>query len=199
MEQTDWRDVVRKLGGTLDETQHQLLVRFRDWLATEAIPAGVLGPHELGRLDSRHIADSLLFSRLLPGSADQVLDLGSGVGLPGIPLAILKPNIQFRLIDRSQRRVDLAKRAVRVLRLSNVEVVKSEIATLDDQVDFVVSRATLPPNRAFRLVERLLSPIGVGVLGGSWVEQPDYPGWESVDLGSEVLDQPVWFLIMRRR
>jgi len=176
-----------------------MLGEFRKWLATEAVDAGGLGPHEIPRLDRRHLTDSLLFSLLLPVDTNEVTDLGSGVGLPGIPLAILRPETQFRLIDRSQRRVDLMRRVVRVLSLPNVVVVQTDIEHLEDEVELIVSRATLPPQRAFTLVEKLLTPTGTAILGGSWTSEPRYTGWDSVDVGGEVLDQPVWLLIIRRR
>ena len=199
VEPVKWREVAELSDSPFDENQLELLVRYRNWLATEAGPAGGLGPHELPRLDRRHITDSLLFSRFLPIDTDEVSDLGSGIGLPGVPLAILRPHTRFRLIDRSQRKVDLLKRVVRILNLSNVELVETDITRLQGDIGFIVSRATLPPEQAFQLFERLLSTSGTAVLGGSWTKEPQYLGWETVDVGSEVLDQPVWLLIMRRR
>ena len=198
VEQVKWREIAELFDSPFDENQLELLVMFRDWLASEAEPAGGLGPHELSRLDRRHITDSLLFSKFLPIDTDEVTDLGSGVGLPGIPLAILRPHTRFRLIDRSQRKVDLLKRVVRVLDLSNVELVETDATRLQGDIGFIVSRATLPPDKAFHLFDRLLSTSGTAVLGGSWTEEPRYSGWETVDVGGEVLDQPVWLLIMRR-
>ena len=199
MEQSKWRDLVKKLGWSIDDTQFELLIQYRDWLAAEAIPAGGLGKHEHGKLDDRHIVDSLLFAYFISSETPEVWDLGSGAGLPGIPLAILRPETRFHLIDRSQRKVDLLKRVVRVLGLANVNVLQIDIEQLEDRVGLIVSRATLPPKRAFRLVEPLLTTTGVAVLGGSWIKEPHYRDWETVDVGSEVLDQPVWLLIMHRR
>jgi 16S rRNA G527 N7-methylase RsmG len=87
---------------------------------------------------------------------------------------------------------------VRVLDLSNVELVETDITRLQGDIGFIVSRATLPPEKASHLFERLLSRPGTAVLGGSWTREPQYPGWKTVDVGGEVLDQPVWLLIMRR-
>ena len=194
-----WRKIADLSNSPLDETQRELLVRFRDWLATEAIVTGGLGPHEVPRIDRRHITDSLLFARFLPTNVPEVTDLGSGAGLPGIPLAILRPQTHFRLIDRSQRRVDLLRRLVRVLGLSNVEVVEDDFQEIEGDIGFLVSRATLPPEDAFHLVERLLGVTGTAIFGGSWTKEPRYPGWETVDVADGVLDQPVWLLMMRRR
>jgi 16S rRNA (guanine527-N7)-methyltransferase len=177
----------------------QLLVEFREWLASEAIQAGGLGPNEDLRIDRRHISDSLLFARLLPVETPEVVDLGSGVGLPGIPLAIMRPETRFRLIDRSQRRVGLMKRAVRILGLPNVEIALQDIEQLASNIDFIVSRATIPPQHALGLFEGLLTTGGTAVLGGSWTTKPSHDKWETVEVGTEVLDQAVWLLIIHRR
>lgn len=199
MEHSKWSEVAELTGSPLNNTRLQLLITFRDWLVSEAIPAGGLGPHEGPKIDRRHISDSLLFARLLPVDTEEVVDLGSGVGLPGIPLAILRPETRFLLIDRSQRRVDLMNRAVRVLGLSNVAVVLQQIEQSEGENNFLVSRATVPPQRAFGLFGGLLATGGTALLGGSWTTEPRHQDWETVDVGSEVLDQAVWLLIMRRR
>lgn len=125
-------------------------------------------------------------------------DLGSGVGLPGIPLAILLPETTVTLVDRAGRRVDLIKRAMRILDLDNVEVLQVEIEALDREFDAVVSRATIPPLKMQEHANRLLAPGGIAVLGGSWRSQPEFTGWEAVEIPAEVLDRAVWILIMRR-
>lgn len=191
------RDVARYLDLDLDPGQLDRLRIFRDWLKTEAIPAGGLGPAETPRLESRHLADSLLFAVGLPEYAETVWDLGTGVGLPGIPLAICLPNIEFVLIDRSGRRVGLLGRLVRILDLDNCEVRQGEIDKLAGSCDAIVARASLPPARLRMVAPGLLRPGGVAVVGGSWLRRPEYPGWEVVEIPAMVLDQTVWLLIMR--
>ena len=186
------------VGSSLSERQHTQLKLFRDWLATEARTGGGIGPNEVARLERRHITDSLLFARMLP-DVDEIWDLGSGVGLPGIPLAILLPATRFRLLDRSGRQVDLIKRAVRVLDLEDVVVEQVDVTKLSDHNEAMVSRATIPPDRALQIVKSMLTPGGIAVFGGSWVTEPAHQGWETVEVGREILDQPVWFLIMRRQ
>jgi len=177
----------------------ETLIGYRDWLASEAIKYGAIGPQEPGRLDRRHIGDSLLFSLLLDQNTLEVWDLGSGAGLPGIPLAIIRPQTHFVLIDRSQSRVGLLRRLIRILELDNVVVVHQDVFDLDQEIGCVVSRAAIPPDRAYPLVSKLIQPGGTAIFGGSWSSTPQYQGWETLEVGSEVLDQPVWLLIMRRR
>lgn len=174
------------------------LTRYRDWLVSEAIPAGGIGPGEASRVDIRHIADSLLFSLAIEPGNDEVLDVGTGVGLPGIPLACLMPETRFFLLDRSARRVRLANRAVRVLQLVNVEVIQSDLHRWRRAAPVVVSRATIPPEELLSPLKTLVSPGGIAVLGGSWNERPEVDGYDVKEIGSAFLDRSVWILMMRQ-
>lgn len=186
------------MGGELGAAGLERLDIYERWLGDEAIEAGGLGPGEANRLHDRHIGDSILFGVGLDPIPDQVLDIGSGVGLPGIPLAIMLATTRFTLLDRSARRVDLMRRAVRILELENVEVEQGEIEQRPEQVSAVVSRATLPPDRSRDLISPLLKPGGVAVLGGSWAQRPDHEGWVTIEIPTTVLDHRIWLLIMRR-
>lgn len=170
------------------------LERFADWLATEAIDAGGLGPREASRVVDRHIVDSLLFAGVWSRPGD-VLDVGSGVGLPGIPLAIVAPDRHFVLLDRSARRGELARRAVRILDLENVEVLQGDLAEFDWTDWVVVSRASLSPER---LRERIAvaGPPRELLVAGSHLAPPRVPGFETVEISAEILDRPVWILRM---
>lgn len=171
--------------------------RYGSWVATEGRAAGGIGPSEAGRIDRRHLADSLLFASQLPGDIAEMWDLGSGVGLPGLPLAIALPDTEVVLIDRSGRRVDLLRRAIRILDLENCQVTQGDIESMTGQADAVVSRASLPPARLARLIPRLLRPGGVAVAAGSWRERPEAEDWETIEIPAYVLDRTVWLLIMR--
>lgn len=181
--------------------QETLLQQYQHWLAAEALPAGALGPGETDRLHERHLIDSLLFLHGWDRDShpESVWDLGSGAGLPGIPLAIALSDTAVTLVDRSGRRADLARRAVHILDLGNVEVVQSDVNRLEGEVSMLVSRATLKPENATELVRRHLAVEGVAVLGGSWVAPPEIPrGWERKEITLDPLDRIVWLLIMRR-
>lgn len=182
----------------LEKSQCDLLERYGEWLATEGHRFGGIGPSELDRIDRRHLADSLLFASVLPTYCKEVWDLGSGAGLPGIPLAIAHPETRFTLIDRSGRRIDLLRRAIRVLDLENCQAVQGDIEDLKGPAETIVSRACMPAEQLAGIIRRLLSPGGVAVKGGSWRERPEVEGWETVEIPGDVLDQTVWLLIMRR-
>ena len=191
-----WRKATRWAGRTIDGGQLARLDRYRNWLLQEAVAAGGIGPGEQDRIDTRHIAESLLFSFALT-DVSSVVDLGTGVGLPGIPLAIVLPDTEFVLVDRSQRRVDLTRRVVRILGLENVQVFQGEIGQLGTTWPALVSRATVSPKQMRDRYLRYIDPAGVMVLGGSWVSAPQWPCWETVTVPQSILDHEVWLLIMR--
>lgn len=170
---------------------------FREWLVAEGIAAGGIGPGEAERVDRRHIADSLLFS-LVMKLGGEVLDIGTGIGLPGIPLAILAPDTEFTLLDRSGRRVELVRRACRILQMDNVVVIQGDVNEYVGQVATVVARASLPPKALIPHLQDLLSPGGRAILGGSWTSEPAVAGYETKEIGSAFLDRSVWILMMRQ-
>jgi 16S rRNA G527 N7-methylase RsmG len=180
----------------LDRGLVRILGDFADWLRREAIPAGGLGPREGERVESRHVADSLLFAAVWESKALRpVLDVGSGVGLPGIPLAIAFPKRHFTLLDQSVRRVRLARRAVRVLGLENVDVEQGEARGSEWSDMTVVSRASLRPDQFLEVCALNGKPPEL-LIAGSHHLRPEAPGFETVEIPAEILDRPVWILRM---
>jgi 16S rRNA (guanine527-N7)-methyltransferase len=176
------------------ESHIERLDRYRQWLLDEALPAGGLGPNEVARIDERHIVDSLLFAVALE-EPSSVWDVGTGVGLPGIPLAVLLSDTEFTLIDRSARRTDLTRRAARILELENVRVVTGDVTAMTGWADAIVSRASMIPATLARICVPHLHEHGVIVVGGSWVTRPKVEGWTTLTI--DVLDHEVWLLMMR--
>lgn len=110
-------------------------------LARRGEELGLIGPLELPRLWSRHILNSVLVAPLL--SPGVVGDIGSGAGLPGIVLAIARPDVSFVLIEPMERRVDWLTRESADLGLENVRVIRAraEETKLDWPLDQVTARA----------------------------------------------------------
>ena len=119
----------------------ELARRFTADLAREGETRGLIGPLEPPRLWSRHVLNSALVASLL--RAGRVGDVGSGAGLPGLVLAIARPDVQLVLIEPMERRVDWLREEADALGLANVEVVRarSEEARLDAPLDQVTARA----------------------------------------------------------
>lgn len=194
-----WIRAAGYAGISPDSGQIEKMGRYRSWLLSEAQQAGGIGPAETKRIDRRHLGDSLLFASQLPRGVSPVWDLGSGVGLPGIPLAICLPESEFILIDRSGRRCQLMRRALRVLDLHNCQVEQTKIEDLQGKTSAIVSRASLGPDEMAEVVRSHLRPGGVAVVAGSWRERPTFPDWTTVEIPADALDQTVWLLIMRRQ
>lgn len=170
---------------------------FGRWLADEAMSAGGIGPHEVPELERRHLADSLTLAQPWRGSIPKlVVDLGSGVGLPGIPLAITHPATQFVLVDRSAQRCALARRAVRILGLDNVRVVPGDIDAPGLRANVVVTRAARPPAALLPVLPEWLEPGGLAIVAGSNRRRPDIAGYAAIEVPAEVLDRASWILIM---
>lgn len=135
------------------------MVSFARLLLETALPRGFIGAGDAGRLEERHIADSL---RAVPPLADaaHVYDLGSGAGIPGIPLAIAMPRATFILVEPARRRAAFLELAVERLGLRNAVVAMKRVADLREASGACVARALAPLERTWTLAERLLRPGG---------------------------------------
>lgn len=113
---------------------------FTQALADHGEERGLIGPLELPRLWTRHILNSAIAAPLMHGT---VGDVGSGAGLPGLVLAIARPDLQFVLIEPMERRVTWLEEQVAALKLDNVEVVRSRGEDWDrgPVLDVVTARA----------------------------------------------------------
>jgi 16S rRNA (guanine527-N7)-methyltransferase len=193
------------LGLSLSVGQHEQLESYGRWLASEAVAAGGIGPHEAERLFDRHVGDALTYLSQIPSSAESLVDVGSGVGLPGIPIAIARPDLAVTLLDRSGRRVDLASRALRVIGLATATPVHGDARDLAQAFDVAVFRASLRTSETAGIVSRVTTTGGRGIVGLSRrpeaPQPPAAPGGlaaEVVRLTPPMLDSPVWLLRMHR-
>jgi 16S rRNA (guanine527-N7)-methyltransferase len=111
---------------------------------------GLLGPREMPRLWSRHILNSAVVADLVsPGKS--VCDIGSGAGLPGIPMAIALPETKFTLIEPMERRSDWLIEIVNELGLTNVEVLRARAEEVGDAFDIATARAVSALPKLLRL------------------------------------------------
>lgn len=129
-------------------------------LARRGEELGLIGPLELPRLWTRHIINCVLVAPLLrPGVTG---DVGSGAGLPGLVLAIARPDVSFVLIEPMERRVEWLLAESDELGLANVRVVRSraEDAPLAEQLDQVTARAVTALSKLIPATEHLLHSGG---------------------------------------
>jgi 16S rRNA (guanine527-N7)-methyltransferase len=123
-------------------------VAFADLLAVEGTVRGLIGPREVPRLWERHLVNCALVTDLVPPGSS-VCDIGSGAGLPGLVMAIRRPDLSVTLVEPLLRRTTFLDEAVERLGLSNVEVVRARAEALHGSRTFAVvtSRAVAPMER----------------------------------------------------
>lgn len=121
---------------------------------------------DLDHLEERHINDSLVLEPFLKPSGNH-LDIGSGAGFPGVPLAICRPDVRFVLIDRSANKCRFLREVKFCLKLVNVDVQERDVGKPDSssqRFDTITIRAVAPPERAWSLASPLLREQGAVLL-----------------------------------
>lgn len=139
----------------LQKKQFSLMTKlYPEW--NEKI--NVISRKDIDNLEVNHILHSLAIAKFLvfkPGS--KVLDFGSGGGLPGIPLAVIFPDVHFHLIDRIGKKMKVAKEISDAIGLKNLTVQHGDAGECHEKFDFVVSRAVMPQPELVRLAKRNIS------------------------------------------
>jgi 16S rRNA (guanine527-N7)-methyltransferase len=159
----DWREALEpepESAASVFGDRLEPVRRFTENLARHGEELGLIGPLELPRLWSRHVVNSGLVAPLLrPG---RVGDVGSGAGLPGLVLAIARPEVHLTLIEPMERRVAWLNAQVDELGLDNVDVVRAraEEAKLAGRLDQVTARAVSALRTLIPITAPLLTPGG---------------------------------------
>jgi 16S rRNA (guanine527-N7)-methyltransferase len=138
------------------------LSAFADLLATDGVVRGLIGPREVPRLWDRHLLNCAVVEQLLSPESS-VADVGSGAGLPGVVLAIVRPDIHMTLIEPLLRRTRFLSEVVSTLGLANVEVLRARAEDVDQSFDVVVSRAVAPLPKLAGWCLPLCRPTGLMV------------------------------------
>lgn len=135
-------ELIQKYFSDLSEIQlghfQKLETLYQDW----NLKINVVSRKDIDELYLRHVLHSLGIAKVmpfLPGS--HILDVGTGGGFPGIPLAILFPETNFHLVDSIGKKIKVVEEVVSGLQLENVKASHTRVEAVNDQYDFVVSRA----------------------------------------------------------
>lgn len=138
-----------------------LVLRYVELLASAGIERGLIGPRERERLWDRHILNSAVIGELI-ASDTRVVDVGSGAGLPGIPLALARPDLSLVLVEPLLRRATFLSEVVAELDLVTVQVRRNRAEELGGQVSarYVTARAVAPLDRLVRWCLPLVEPGG---------------------------------------
>jgi len=129
---------------------------YRDW--NEKI--NVISRNDIDSLYERHILHSLAIAKIIKfQSRSRILDVGTGGGFPGIPLAILFPDTDFILIDSIGKKIKVVQDVVDELELMNVTPLNLRVENMKENFDFVVSRAVTAFPKFAKLVRQNISPV----------------------------------------
>jgi 16S rRNA (guanine527-N7)-methyltransferase len=148
----------------------QLDALYRDWNSK----INVISRKDIDNLYEHHVLHSLAIAKLLPFQpGTSIMDVGTGGGFPGIPLAILFPECQFLLIDSIGKKIKVASEVAKALGLTNVVCKQERVEEEKQKFDFVVSRAVMPLPDLVKLIQKNISnkhrnavPNGLVVLKG---------------------------------
>lgn len=179
-----------------DRQQEQLdmLARTcRDW--NEKI--NVISRKDIDNIDVNHILHSLAIAKYIsfqPGTV--VIDLGTGGGFPGLPLAILFPEVKFHLVDRIGKKLMVAREIAEACGLENVSFQHGDFGECKVQADFVVSRAVMPQSDLAKLVKKNIHKENFNALPNGLItlKGGDLSGeLKGLGAGTEVVDLSSWF------
>ncbi|GGD11541.1 ribosomal RNA small subunit methyltransferase G [Nocardioides daphniae] len=182
-----------------------LLEQYAAMLATDGVVRGLIGPREVPRLWDRHIANSAILSTVVPEGIT-LCDVGTGAGLPGMVVAIVRPDLKVTLVEPLLRRTTFLDEVVEALGLDNVEVVRGRADALHGSrtFDMVTSRAVAPLDRLLEWSMPLVAPEGelLALKGSSIADEIENarPTLEKfrcdepvvVELGTDVLESPTY-------
>lgn len=159
-----------KLSDRQAEQFAQLDALYRDWNSK----INVISRKDIDNLYEHHVLHSLAIAKWIPFQPDTtILDVGTGGGFPGIPLAIMFPQCRFVLVDSIGKKIKVASEVAKTLGLTNVVCKQERVEEEKEKFDFVVSRAVMPLPDLVKLVRKNISnkhrnamPNGLIVLKG---------------------------------
>lgn len=134
---------------------------FAGMLATRGVECGLIGPHEVTRLWDRHLLNCAVVADLIGSRYRTLVDIGSGAGLPGIVLAMVRPELTVTLLEPMERRCRFLSGCVAELGLTNVSVLRGRAEDATLRADVATARALAPLDRLAELAVRVVRPGGL--------------------------------------
>lgn len=142
----------------LQRTQFDTMMRlYPDWNGK----INVISRKDIENLEVNHLLHSLAVAKFINfATGSRVLDFGTGGGLPGLPLAVMNPDTEFLLVDRTGKKLKVAEDIARQCGLTNVRFFHGDVAEVKEKFDFVVSRAVMPQQDLLRICRKNIAKDG---------------------------------------
>ncbi len=149
-------DIITAAFPELTEDQRRQFAALGELYAEWNSRINVISRKDIDNLYTKHVLHSLALARLWGPLAPSttILDIGTGGGFPGIPLAIMYPECRFHLIDRIGKKIRVASEVAAAAGLANVSFQHGDIGECRERFDYVVSRAVMPLDRLVRLIDK---------------------------------------------
>ncbi|MBN1131524.1 MAG: 16S rRNA (guanine(527)-N(7))-methyltransferase RsmG [Bacteroidales bacterium] len=188
-------DLILKYFPEISQDQIDCFTRLKDLYSNWNKKINVISRNDIENLEERHILHSLAVARFIQFRPEtQVLDLGTGGGFPGIPLAIYFPDSRFVLVDSTGKKIKVVEEIIRALSLKNTIARHSRAEYLSEQFDFILSRAVAPLKKIEKWTRK-------NILSGSLNDIPN--GWICLKGGElekevEQIGEPVTVIPLSR-
>lgn len=176
-------DIILKYFPNLSDKQKQQFAALGELYTNWNSKINVISRKDIGNLYEHHILHSLGIAQIIrftPGS--RIMDLGTGGGFPGIPLAILFPEVQFHLVDSIGKKIRVATEVAQSIGLTNTTFSHTRAEEVKDSYDFVVSRAVMPLADLMKIIRKNIAahqqnalPNGLICLKGGELENETMP------------------------
>ena len=190
-------ELIQKYFPNITERQKEQFAQLKDLYTDWNAKINVISRKDIDNLYEHHVLHSLAIAKALSfKDGTNILDFGTGGGFPGIPLAILMPNVNFKLIDGTGKKIRVVQEVAQAIGLQNVVAEHLRGEEEKGKYDYVVSRAVMPLPNLVKIVKKNISHKqhnamlnGVFVLKGGNIEGEIHPYRKTI----EVLPIDNWF------
>ena len=154
----------------LSEHQREQFARLGPLYADWNAKINVISRKDLDQLYEHHVLHSLAIGKWIRFTAgSRVLDVGTGGGFPGIPLAILFPEVEFHLVDSIRKKITVVQDIAEQTGLKNVKAYQARVETLTEKYDFILARAVAETKQLFLWTRKLISTKEKNAVPNGWI------------------------------